>query len=77
MQIKVLFFGVLSEVAGTAFRTYNNIKSYDDLMLRIRDDVPEITGYNYMTAVNNEITSGEVILHNDDEVALMPPFAGG
>ena len=34
MQVKVLFFGVLSEVAGTDCRHYNDVRSIDDLKLR-------------------------------------------
>ena len=77
MEIKVLFFGVLAEVAQTGFKHYNDIKSFSDLRLRIEDDFPEIVHYNYLIAVNNEIINEEPGLKNGDEIAFMPPFAGG
>ena len=77
MQVKVLFFGVLSEVAGTDCRHYNDVKSVNDLRLCILDEFPEIEHYNYMISLNNEIINSDRPLNDKDEVALMPPFAGG
>jgi len=77
MEIKVLFFGVLAEVTGTALKHYHDVKSTRDLIIRIQDDFPELVHYKYRIAVNNEICDNETGLNNGDEVALMPPFAGG
>jgi sulfur-carrier protein len=77
MEIKVLFFGVLAEVTGTSFRSYSEITSLSDLKLRIRDDFPEVDHYSFRISVNNELTDSEPLLKNGDEVAYLPPFAGG
>jgi sulfur-carrier protein len=77
MEIKVLFFGVLAEVAQAGFKHYRDITSFNDLKYRIRDEFPEMVHYNYRIAVNNEIINEEPELKNLDEVAFMPPFAGG
>jgi sulfur-carrier protein len=77
MEIKVLFFGVLAEVTGTAFKHYRDVSSIKDLLLRIQDDFPEIVHYKYRISVNSEISDKDLQLRQDDEVALMPPFAGG
>ena len=77
MQVKVLFFGVLSEVAGTDCRHYSDVKSVNDLRLRILDEIPEIEHYNYRISLNNEIINSDMSLKDNDEVALLPPFAGG
>jgi len=77
MEIKVLFFGVLAEVAKTGFRYYTNIRSFDDLRLRIEDEFPEMVHYKYRIAVNREFVSSDPLLKDDDEVAFMPPFEGG
>jgi molybdopterin converting factor small subunit len=77
MQVKVLFFGVLSEVTCTDCRHYIEVKSINDLKLKILDEFPEIGHYNYRISHNGEIISGDRILNDSDEVALMPPFAGG
>jgi sulfur-carrier protein len=77
MQVKVLFFGVLAEVASTNCKHYRDVNSIGDLKLRIQDDFPEIVHFNFRISLNNEILNIEPLLHDGDEVALMPPFAGG
>jgi sulfur-carrier protein len=77
MEVKVLFFGVLAEVSGTSIKHYRDVKSISDLKLRIQDDFPEIVHYNFRVSVNSEITDNNLLLKSGDEVALMPPFAGG
>jgi molybdopterin converting factor small subunit len=77
MEVKVLFFGVLAEVAGTAFKHYSDVRTTEDLVMRIQDDFPEIVHYSYRLAVNSIISDSSQTLKSGDEVALMPPFAGG
>jgi molybdopterin synthase sulfur carrier subunit len=77
MDVKVLFFGVLSEVTGTGVKHYRDVNSIADLKIRINDDFPEIAHYNFRISVNSEITDNDLLLKTGDEVALMPPFAGG
>jgi molybdopterin synthase sulfur carrier subunit len=77
MEIKVLFFGVLAEVTKTGFKHYRGISSFNDLKYRIQDEFPEIVHYSYVIALNNELINEYPVLNNNDEIALMPPFAGG
>lgn len=77
MQIKVLFFGVLAEVTGTSVKHYNDVSSLGDLHIRVQDDFPQIVHYNFRISVNSIITDGDTALNDGDEIALMPPFAGG
>ena len=77
MKVAVLFFGVLTEVAGTGTKFYIDVKNLDDLRIRIYDDFPEIAHYNFRVSVNNEITADNPDLKDGDEIALLPPFAGG
>ena len=77
MQVKVLFFGVLTDITETGSKHYNNVKSIGDLKLRIEDDYPEVVHYNFRISVNNQIVNNDPLLNDGDEIALMPPFAGG
>ncbi len=77
MEINVLFFGVLAEVTQTMFRHYRDVDSYNDLIHRILDDYPEIFHYSYRVAVNSTIVNEDPGLKDGDEVAFLPPFAGG
>jgi sulfur-carrier protein len=77
MEVKVLFFGVLAEVTGTNCKYFRDVKSLGNLKLRIEDDFPEVVHYNFRISLNNELTDKDLLLNDGDEVALMPPFAGG
>ena len=77
MQVKVLFFGVLAEVTGTNCKHYSDVKSTGDLKLRIQDEFPEVVHYNFRISLNSVLTDNDLLLNDGDEVALMPPFAGG
>jgi sulfur-carrier protein len=77
MNVKVLFFGVLSEVTGISIKNYKDVKSIGDLRLRIEDDFPEVVHYSFRISLNNIITDDDSLLKDGDEVAFMPPFAGG
>jgi len=77
MEVNVLFFGVLAEVTGTNFKHYRDVKSLGDLKLKIQDEFPEVVHYNFRISLNNEIIDNDTKLKDGDEVALMPPFAGG
>lgn len=77
MEVKVLFFGVLAEVTGTNCKYYTGVKSFSDLKGRIEDEFPEIVHYSFRLSVNSEMIDVDPVLNNGDEVALMPPFAGG
>jgi len=77
MEIRVLFFGVLTDIAGTGMKIYSGVKSFSDLKFRINDDFPEMVHYDFRISVNSTLIENEPTLNNGDEVALMPPFAGG
>jgi molybdopterin synthase sulfur carrier subunit len=77
MEIQVLFFGVLAEVTQTRFKHYRSVRSFQDLRHRIEDEFPELVHYSYRIAVNSELINDEPVLKSGDEIAFMPPFAGG
>lgn len=77
MQVKVLFFGVLVEVTGSNCKFYSGAKSIGALKFMIQDEFPGIAHYNFCISLNNEIVNNDRNLKDGDEVALMPPFAGG
>lgn len=77
MQVKVLFFGVLSEIAGTGIKFYNDVKSLEHLKMRVADDYPEIVHYSFKVSLNNNLINSDAELRDNDEIAFLPPFAGG
>ena len=77
MKVTVLFFGVLTDVAGSSLKVYEDVKTLEHLKMRIADDYPETVHYSFRMAVNNEISDEDTTLKDGDEVAFLPPFAGG
>ncbi len=75
-NIKVLFFGYLTERCGTA-ELLETALSTDELKDKLEARFTPLKGLNYLMAVNQNQVQGNEALHEGDEVALMPPFAGG
>jgi len=77
MVVEVLFFGVLAEVTGTNCRHFSEVESIQSLKMKIEDEFPELVHYDFRISLNSELTDDDQILKDGDEVALLPPFAGG
>ena len=81
MQIRVLFFGMLKDVAGRASdsvslpegATVGDLLShYEDTIPRLKEFLPSIA-----LSVNQEYAGPEAPLRSNDEIALLPPVSGG
>jgi len=77
MIVKVLFFGVLSDITKTMSINIESKKDTDELIKYIESEYPEIKKYKYKISVNRNLIVGNIALNNKDEIALLPPFAGG
>lgn len=77
MEIKVRLFGILAEKAGSSEISINDIENTDALQARIDAMDINIDTSNCVLAVNRQVVRSGKKLQEGDEVALMPPFAGG
>ncbi len=77
MKIKLLTFGVINEIVENKQISNEQIKSTDDLIIILENKYPEIKNLNYKISVNRKLINGNTILNDNDEVAVLPPFAGG
>lgn len=77
MTVNVLFFGVLSEITGKHAFSIDGITDTSQLNIKLIEKYPEIKSVTYRIALNQEIIDSNTKLNDDDEVAFMPPFAGG
>ncbi|HRH56908.1 MAG TPA: MoaD/ThiS family protein [Chitinophagales bacterium] len=78
MQLNLLFFGVLTDVIGvTNLEFVTNTTNTRTLNHNLQKDFPALKKYSYKIAVNQEIITEEKKLKDGDEVAFLPPFAGG
>ncbi|MGA8807287.1 MAG: molybdopterin converting factor subunit 1 [Thermoanaerobaculia bacterium] len=81
MKIRLLFFAVLRDIAGRNEKEIDVPEgtSAGDVWLRLRDRHPELRDYVQppMIAVNESYVSAGERLHDGDELAFIPPVAGG
>ncbi len=81
MRVRVLFFGMLKDVAGKASDEVELAEGatvrallahYESRMPRLKDSLPALA-----LAVNQEYAGVDTTLKTGDEVALLPPVSGG
>ncbi len=81
MRVRVLFFGLLKDLAG---RSSDVLEMPDgalvhDVLAHYASQVPELRESlnSIAVAVNQEYAGAETVLRADDEVGLLPPVSGG
>lgn len=77
MKTDILFFGILAEVAGTNSVSMKDQPDLDHLKKMVLHDFPELENYRYRVSVNRVLTDENCTLNDGDEIAFLPPFAGG
>jgi molybdopterin converting factor small subunit len=77
MKIKLLLFGILSDTAGSNEIVFNDVKTSDELNQLLLEKYPGLNKVTYRIAVNMEMITENTVLKDGDEVAMLPPFAGG
>ena len=81
MVIRVLFFGVLKELAGTSAESLRveDQASLGDVLQHYEEQVPRFREYasSLAISINQEYARLDARLNPDDEVAFLPPVSGG
>jgi molybdopterin synthase sulfur carrier subunit len=77
MKINVLFFGSLSDIIGKQRLEYENITDINELKTKINSEYHNFNKIKYLISVNKNLIKSNIDLNNNDEVAFLPPFAGG
>ena len=78
MKLKVKYFGMIAEWVGSAENELScESASLDDLKTQLESRHPQLQGISYQVAVDQKIAVGEQELTEKNEIALLPPFAGG
>jgi molybdopterin converting factor subunit 1 len=81
MTVTVLFFAHYQDVVGEREQRVTlsdpaNVSDLADVLIRQYPDLTGMLSYARV-AVNADHADPNTILHDDDEVALMPPMSGG
>jgi molybdopterin synthase sulfur carrier subunit len=80
MNLKVALFGIAKEIVGQQelVLTAPEGQPVQDLLDQLRTQYPALRKLSSLAvAVNNEYAENLQILREQDEIALIPPVAGG
>ncbi len=77
MKVRILFFGFASDIAHQTEMTVENIQTLAELKNTIFAQYPALNNPKFQIAVNKSICKTDCSLHDGDEIAFLPPFAGG
>ena len=81
MRVNLLYFASFRDAAGKGeeARELPDGARVADLWRQVAREVPRLSAYPAMppAAVNHEYVDGETVLRDGDEVAFLPPVAGG
>ena len=81
MNVKVKFFAIARDIVGSSEVMINlPVGSTASGILRaLMDEHPKLEQWksHLRMAVNWEYVTSEHVLHDDDEVAIIPPVSGG
>lgn len=81
MRVRLLYFAVLRDIVGKSEEIIElpDGARAQEIWNRLRNRHDQLAGYEKppMTAVNESYVSADQLLHDGDEVAFIPPVAGG
>jgi molybdopterin converting factor small subunit len=77
MKVNVLFFGALVEVTKVSSMVLNDVNNSEDAIELLHKKFPMLCHYKFSMALNQNFLTDSENLNDGDELALLPPFAGG
>ncbi len=77
MSIQVKLLGLLADVVGKSELQVDKVSDTDALKKQLLSDFPSLANKSFIVAVKKQIVRNNQKLEAGDEVALLPPFAGG
>ena len=81
MTVRLLFFAVLRDIAGTDMRelALSEGTTAREVWQSLRGEFAKLADYTQppMIAVNESYADPETVLRDGDELAFIPPVAGG
>jgi molybdopterin synthase sulfur carrier subunit len=79
MRLKIKTFGITRDILGGREIVFElKGKSVSDLRKELNHKHHELIGLNSLfIAVNQQYAADEIMLNESDEIALIPPVAGG
>lgn len=80
MTITVKYFGLVADITQKKEEQLfieSEAMTLNQLQSKLESKYPELKNTTYSFAVNQSLSQSNEALKNNDEIALLPPFAGG
>ena len=79
MALTIKYFGMLAEKIGKSTEVVDTpaTTTVDALRRHLINRHPALDGITFQVAVNLSVAQAETQINPNDEVAILPPFAGG
>lgn len=78
MELSLNYFGMIAEATNVQQEKLDvEVETINDLKFTLIEKYPAMTKLNYQFAVNQHLVEDNFQLSKGDEIALLPPFAGG
>ena len=78
MILKLKYFGMVAEAIGKNEESLDFSKnSIEELDIELKNIYSSLNTMNYKFAINQSMIEGDEKLNENDEIAILPPFAGG
>jgi len=77
MEITILLFGNLAQIAGTTKLVLQDAADTTTANELLLSKFPDFKNKKYAIALNQQLIRDNQILNSGDELAFLPPFAGG
>ncbi len=75
--IRVLYFGITGDISGKPEEFFSEITNVADLKSELFTNYPKLKEQPFKISVNQVFANDSFRLREGDEIALLPPFAGG
>lgn len=75
--MRILYFGILSEIAGKQEESISYSGSLEGLKQVLSSNYSAFAQQRFQVSVNQQLVDDDAVLNEGDEIALLPPFTGG
>lgn len=78
VEVQISYFGMISELTEKKQEPFScKNPTTSDLKKSLFRRYPSLENMQFAFAINKKLVQGEVTFNTGDEIALLPPFAGG
>jgi len=78
VTLTIKYFGMTAEASGKTEESFrSNYSSIAELQKDIINKYPKLEKISFKIAANQTIVNDDYLLSENEEIALLPPFAGG